>query len=352
MNEQENQEQPELSSEERFKQTVEKLRPYINNLWSGRWKFIIINVVVGVLVVLYLLFLTKPKYTSTVTILPDYGASSSSMLGQLSGLASLAGVSVGTGSQTEIYQNLISSESVLSPVIYAKYKTEEFPDSVNLIEYDKIEPDKNLSLDLQKRKMFLTEYTALLKGKIATDVDRMTKILNITVTMPDAQLSADIANNIARSLDNYIQTQIRSSAKEQRIYIERRLNEVKDSLTMAENNFINFTEANRAISQSPSLQLMQARLQRSIDILNAVYVQLAQQAELAKIQEVKDTPVINIEEFAKNPVDKNGPRRLVTLIIIMFFSVLISATYLIFSLKIKLYYELVKGNNQKSQIKA
>ncbi len=28
--------EPELSSEERFKQTVEKLRSYIHNLWAAR----------------------------------------------------------------------------------------------------------------------------------------------------------------------------------------------------------------------------------------------------------------------------------------------------------------------------
>jgi len=36
----------ELSTEERFKQTIEKLRPYILNLWAARKKFVIINGVV------------------------------------------------------------------------------------------------------------------------------------------------------------------------------------------------------------------------------------------------------------------------------------------------------------------
>ena len=89
--------------------------------------------------------------------------------------------------------------------------------------------------------------------------------------------------------------------------------------------------------------LEQGRLQRNVQILNTVYLQLAQQSELAKIQEVKDTPVINIEESAKNPVIKTGPKRAISLIIIMFFSVLFSAVYLMFTSKIKLYFRIVKN---------
>ena len=151
------------------------------------------------------------------------------MLSQLSGLASLAGVKVGEAAPTEIYQNLISSETVLQDVIYAKYRTEEFSDSVNLIKYFEInETDDNP--EIQKRKEFLTLYEILTKGRISTDVDRMTKILNVTVTMPEAQLSADVANKLVKSLDLYIRTQRKSNATEQSFYLEKRTEQVKDSL--------------------------------------------------------------------------------------------------------------------------
>ena len=143
-----------------------------------------INLSVAVVTVLVLLFLVKPYYDTTVTILPDYGVNASSLLSQLSGLASLAGVSVGGSTPTQIYQELITSEAVLRPVIYAKYKTEEFRDSVDLIQYDEIEPDKSLSPNLQKRKMFLKEMEKLIKSRIVTDLDKMTQILTVTVRSP------------------------------------------------------------------------------------------------------------------------------------------------------------------------
>ena len=63
---------------------------------------------------------------------------------------------------TEIYQNLISSETVLQNVIYAKYKTKEFSDSVNLIKYFEMdETDDNPAI--QKRKNFLKLYEIFTK---------------------------------------------------------------------------------------------------------------------------------------------------------------------------------------------
>lgn len=333
----------ELSFDERFKQTVEKWRPYFLRLWNARWKFVIINVVVLVLTLAYLLFLTHPYYNSTVTILPDYGNKSSSMLSQLSGLASLAGVSVGKGAPTEIYQNLLTSESVIRPVVYAKYNTKKYDHPVNLIEYSKLKPNKSLPTKLQKRQMFLSLYNSLSKGSISTDVDRMTKILTITAQMPEAQLSADVVNNLVESLNNYVLTQMKSFASEQRKYLDKRIAQIKDSLKIAENNLKSFREQNRVVLQSPQLLLEQARLMRAVEIKQTVYITLMKQYELVKLEEVKDTPVLNIRELAKNPIKKTGPKRTTTLILILFFTIIFSGTYLIFSPDIKNYYTVLTG---------
>ena len=328
--------------EEKFKDFVEKVKPYKERLWSVRKKFLIVNFVVLILALAYLLFLAKPYFESTVTILPEYGSKSSSMLSQLSGLASLAGVKVGESAPTEIYQNLISSETVLQNVIYAKYITREFSDSVNLIKYFEMdESDDNPAI--QKRKNFLKLYEIFLKKRISTDVDRMTKILNVTVTMPEAQLSADVANKLAESLDLYIRTQRKSYATEQSFYLEKRTSQIKDSLAIAENKLKNFREQNRITAQSPNLLLEQGRLMRNVEILQTVFIELTKQLEIAKIDQIKDAPVLNVKEPAKNPVKKAGPKRTYALIIIMFFSVIFSTMYFIFKDDVTKYVKLLKS---------
>ncbi len=332
----------EISFEEGFRRTVEKLRPHFTALWRARKKFIYFNGAVLVVSLLVLLFLVKNYYTSTVTILPDYGSKETS-LSQLSGLASLAGVSVGGGTPTDVYQNLLTSQAVLEPVIYAKYKTLKYPDSVNLIQYFRIKPDKNVSLALQKREMFLKEYEALTKAHLTTNIDRMTKILTVTAKMPEAALSADVVNNAVESLDNYIRTKRKSYASDQLLYIEKRMAQVNDSLRIAEDRLKDFREQNRVVVQSPELMLDQTRLSRNVDILSAVYLELSKQYELAKIDVIKDTPIVNVESYAGNPVLKAGPHKLATLIIIMFLSGLFSALYLGFRENIQKYVGYIKG---------
>jgi uncharacterized protein involved in exopolysaccharide biosynthesis len=327
--------------EEKFKSFIEKVKPYFSKLWSDRKKITIINTAVLILTLAYLLFLTKPYFQSTVTILPEYG-SKSNMLSQLSGLASIAGVKVGDSAPTELYQNIITSETVLQEVIYSKYKTNKFSDLVNLITYFEID-GKDEKPSLKKRKEFLTLYDILIQNRISTNVDRMTKILNVTVTMPEAQLSADVANALVNSLDLYIRTQRKSYATEQSYYLEKRTAQVKDSLAAAENNLKVFREQNRIVMQSPKLLLEQGRLMRNVEILQTVFIELTKQLEIAKIDQIKDAPVLNVKEFAKNPVKKAGPRRASSLITIMFFSFILSILYFVFKDDVKKYVRIVRS---------
>ena len=333
-----------LSAEEEFRQTVDAARPHFKKLNENRWKFVSINISIAALVLVLLFFIVPPYYESTVTILPDYGNKSTS-IGQFSDLAALAGVKVGEGAPTEIYQVLAASESVLEPVINKKYSTKEYKDSVNLIQYFNIEPDNSLSPKLQQRKMFIKAYKRLSKDLLTTDLDRITKVLNITVTMPESDLSALVANNIVKSLDYYIRTKRKSYASEQRFYIEKRLLQVKDSLTAAENKLKNFREENRLVA-SPALLLEQGRLLRNVDILQAVYIELNKQLEIAKIDEIKETPVLNVKELAKDPVIKAGPKRGIIFIIIMFISIFFSALYFMFRDEINKYYGILIGDKK------
>lgn len=324
--------QEELQEEKSLKESAEdfivKIKPLIKRLWEKKKVFITFNSVVLVLTVLYLLFLVQPYYQSSITILPEYGNTSSSM-SRLAGLASMAGINVGETSPVQVYEHLTKSESVLEPVIYKKYKTEEFDQPVNLIEYFEIEVDEDLDPDLQKRAMMIELYVSLSEEVISTEIDRTTEILTITVELPEKRLAADVANTIAKSLNNYVVTQRKSFASEQRDYLRKRIVEIEDSLRLAEDKLKNFKEENRVITQSPQLQLQLARLTRNVEITNQIYLELKTQIELVKLDEVKDTPVINVKESAGIPIEKAGPNKKLNLIVIMFFSVLFSFLYII-----------------------
>jgi uncharacterized protein involved in exopolysaccharide biosynthesis len=330
-----------LSAKEQVKAAVLYIKPRLENLKANRKKFIIINSVVAVLTLLILFILVSSYYESKITILPDYGNKNTS-LSQFSDLASLAGFKVDESSPTEVYENLIHSESVLGPVIYSEYKTEKFKDPVNLITYFGYKA-KSDSPEMEQREIFLKAYKLLSKSKVKTDIDRLTKILTFTVSMPEPELSAEVANNVAKSLDNYVRTKRKSYASEQRKYIEKRLMQVKDSLTVAENTLKNFREQNRIVAQSPSLLLQQGRLTRNVEILQGVYVELNKQLEIARIDEIKDTPIVNVEEYAKDPVKKAGPHRAIIFVVVVFLSLICTALFYFYQPEIKEYKGILKS---------
>ncbi len=243
------------------KEILNRILPFVVTIHKKRWKILLINFVVGIILILYLIFIIKQTYTSSVTILPDYGGFNSS-LSQLSGLASFAGISLGKSVPTQIYANLVYSEEILGAVINKKYKVANFKDSINLIDYFEIKEDEDLPNNLAKRKSFLAAYEKLTKSIINTDLDRMTQILTITVKIDDSKLSAEIVNSIVMSLENYVKTKRKSFATEQRKYIEKRLSQIKDSLSILENQYKKFRELNRAILGSPNLTLEDARYRR------------------------------------------------------------------------------------------
>ena len=65
---------------------------------------------------------------------------------------------------------------------------------------------------------------------------------------------------------------------------------------------------------------------REVEAKQQVYVTLQQQLELARINEVKQTPIINILDEAKPPVNKSRPNRLTIAILCMLAGFIISSS--------------------------
>ncbi len=290
-------------------------------LWKRR-KFITIftGTVTAIAVVISLLL--PPYYRSTATILPETQSSKLSTLSGLSDLAALAGVNVGgEGSLVKLYPTIVKSESVLKDVIYRKYKTTEFPDSVNLIQYWEV-----------KEKRPGGAYEAALKGlrdMLEVSMDLKTSVLTISIDTKEPKLSSDIVNSVVDGLDNFILTKRTTSASEQRKFIEGRLAEVEQDLTRSEDALKSFRERNRQISSSAALTLQQGRLERELQINNTLFVELKKQYEIAKIEEVKNTPIVNVMDWAQPAIGKDRPRRSIVVLLAIIFSTFSAFTFVV-----------------------
>jgi uncharacterized protein involved in exopolysaccharide biosynthesis len=110
-------------------------------------------------------------------------------------------------------------------------------------------------------------------------------------------------------LDDFQRNFRKTNASAQRKFLEGRLDEVKQDLNKSEDNLKDFQEKNRRVEQSPQLMLEQGRLQRAIDLNSALFIELEKQYELAKLDEIRNTPVVQVLDPARTPAEKSSPKR-------------------------------------------
>ncbi len=270
-------------------------------LWGSRKLIGIITASVTVVAIIISLLLPK-YYRSTVVILPETSQSKLAGLGGLSDLASLAGVNVGGEvSLSKLYPTIVKSEAVLKNIIYQKYQTKSFIDSTDLI--------KIWDVDEEKPQLAYETTLKTLRDELEVSLEIKTSVLSISILTKEPQLSADIVNAIAHELDVFIRTKRTTNASEQRKWIEGRLREVKVDLEKSENALKDFRENNRRVSDSPHLLLEQERFIRDVQINSTLYTELKKQYELAKIEEIKNIPIVNILDAGRPAAKKEKPKR-------------------------------------------
>jgi uncharacterized protein involved in exopolysaccharide biosynthesis len=282
-------------------QTV-TLRDLLPPIWKNRKVILWVS---GGLAVLALLvsFLFPRYYKVTATLLPEADKNKLSGLGEFAGLASLAGVNVGGTDLAKLYPTIVKSETILRTVIEKKYHREGFADSVNLIQVLDIDKDTQE----ESMKAAVREVTDLM----SVSFESKTNVVQLSLEMTDRRLSADVLNAIIAELDTYMREKRKTNASEQRKWISIRITEVEQELKSAEDTLKNFREKNRRVVDSPQLLLEQERLMRDVQVKATVYVELKKQVELARIDEIKNIPIVNVLDPARPPVKKERPRRLV-----------------------------------------
>jgi uncharacterized protein involved in exopolysaccharide biosynthesis len=302
-------------------QKIEKKIDYleiISILWSKR-KFIILVTFIGIVLFIGISFLFTPTYLSSASILPEVD---NIKYGALADLASLAGVDV--GGQTlmlKLYPDIMTSEVILREVIEKKYSSQYYNKPVNLYEYFEIDeetPRRTFEVTLKN-----------IRNKLKVNLNIKNGLITYSIETKDPIVTADILNTITEQLNQFLLTKKNTNASEQRKFIEKRLADVKKDLEKAENMVKEFKEKNRRVSDSPQLILEQERLVREVNLQTVLFTTLKQQYELAKIDEVKNIPVINVLDEAKPAAKKNSPRRSIYAIGGMIIGLIASIAYVI-----------------------
>jgi len=269
-------------------------------LWERR-KSIGIFVGAAVAIAIIASLLLPTKYASQAVILPELEKGKLVNLAAAPDIASLVGVNVGEMSISKLYPVIIRSERLLGKVLFYPFEIDGKNPGTNLLQYWRIDtglPQKDFEAGLKR-----------LQRAVDVVYDNRVGTVTVIVELDKPQLAADVANQITTELDEYIRRQRRTNASAQREFIEERLKEVGNDLEKAEDVLKDFRSRNRRIADSPDLLLQEDRLIRTVQINSAMFIELKKQYEIAKIEEVKNVPIINILDKARPPYEKSKPNR-------------------------------------------
>jgi uncharacterized protein involved in exopolysaccharide biosynthesis len=259
-------------------------------------------IVLLVLLVSYTL-LQRRTYTSTAWFIPQAPKANSA----LSGLAAQFGIVVQPtepGQSPAFYVDLVKSRAVLGALADSTYDV-PLPDTRLTGRLVDIFHASGRTEALRREALIDS-----LDHAIGASVVQRTGVVKVGVKTRYPGLSRELLGRTLALVNRFnLETRQSQAAAESR-FTERRLGEVKDDLRRAEDQLAEFLKRNRDYRNSPDLSFQQERLTRVVNGETQLYNSLLQAYEQAKIDAVRDTPVITVVVPAELPV-RPDPRGLI-----------------------------------------
>jgi uncharacterized protein involved in exopolysaccharide biosynthesis len=126
-------------------------------------------------------------------------------------------------------------------------------------------------------------------------------VVTVSVTMPSPHLAAQIARRLLDLTAEFNVRTRQSRAGSERKFAEQRATDAARDLRAAEDRLQGFLQANRQFQGSPSLVFQHERLQREVVMRQELYTTLLQSYQQARIDEVRDTPVLTVVDAPQPP---------------------------------------------------
>ncbi len=277
-----------------------------------RHRGLVLGVVATGLAVTLGVALLKPRtYSSSFSFVP--ASSPDPRTGGLASLAGQFGLSIapnGNAAQSpQFYADLLKTREVLTPIALDSFALASGGPRRPLAELlDVAGPSAPLVLEETMRAM----RDRVISSSVAT---RTTGVVSVRVTSAAPGLSLEIARRLIAGLNEFDLTARQTQASAERRFTEGRLRSARASLRAAENAVVQFLRTNRQFASSPELSVEYQRLQREVALHQVVVTGLAQSYEVARIGEVRDTPVLTVIERPVLPAQPDARGRLKMLIV-------------------------------------
>ena len=268
-----------------------------------RAPLIIACAVIGAALAAVLSLVVRERYRSSARVALE----ERTMMPGAGGLAALAS-QFGAGSLSGTRSLQFYADVVTGRDLLGRLAQDSFPDPadpaarrslIEILEVPGESPARRLASTIDYLQM----------KAVTTATNDRTGILTITVELPHAALSAQVARKLYEHLEQFNFATRRSAATERREFAEREVARTRAELANAENEMRAFLEANRAGLDVPRLSFQRERIQRRVSTMSDVYRNLVTELQEARIAEVRDLPVFTLVQTPFVPLDRVFPKR-------------------------------------------
>jgi len=182
---------------------------------AERKRLILTITAVFAILAIVISLLLSPRYTATVALLPpqqnsSMGAALASQLGNLGGVAALAGSSLGLKSPNGMFVGMLRSRTVEDAMV------------------------QRFELMQEYHKRYPSDARKAFEGHATLDVDNKDGLIHISVEDRDPKRAAELANGYVEQFRSLSQNLAITEASQRRLFFQQELEEAKNNLANAE----------------------------------------------------------------------------------------------------------------------
>lgn len=258
-----------------------------------------------VLLAVAIWFVKRPEYVATSTLKSQSSATVSSRLAGLAAQFGISSIPTDQAESPQFYVTLLTSSDLLRAVVLTEYRFPTGPDQSDTIHaslFDLLPHDEHRPRDAQ-----VHQAVNKLRSQVSATSDLESGVVKLSTRAQWPDLAVEVNRRMLQLLHQFNVQRRQSQATAEREFIQARLSEAQDQYHRAESALEDFLEHNRAIGDSPDLTFEQARLQRRVDFRQQIYTSLAQSYEQARIDEVRNTPVVTVIDNPEGSAQKAPP---------------------------------------------
>ena len=316
----------------------------IQKVWKSRKSIALFTLIFLVIGVLAALFASK-EYTASTIMIPQ--TSDSKAGGGLSGLAAMAGISLGGGSSDAVplttYTKIIESIPFKKKLIQTPLTFKDFSKNITYEEYMKkytkpsllgrvmgifksstppAEPQMSDSLTVTSISDEERGILNSIDNNIKLNLNEKEGYITLSYIMPEALPAAQMLQSAQKLLQETVTEFKLQKAKEEYDFVQNLCTEAEQDFKAKQYAVAQFQDRNRDLfSNLPQTRLQQ--LQAEYNLAANVYTELAKQLEAKRIKLKEDQPIFTIIEPVSVPNERSKPKRMMIIAIWTFVGLII-----------------------------